>query len=201
MKITAYVLDRDEETGAIAQLANQYSEGDNVRYGDGDLEIGVVTDIYENDISWPERDEDISGSASSPIYIVSVAEGGSRPFKASDIAMAGSDVFKPEGEADVEDPVESAKDESEELAAEMEEFSDVEELTSIPGVDDPGVGWDDYPDSWEDAERPARIIFLDMWSSVGASFTGAKQEFGSDRMAASTKDTALGTEQWRSWSD
>lgn len=79
-----------------------------------------------------------------------------------------------------------------------------EELINIPGdvVEDPGVGWSDYPPSWEKAEKPARLILLDAWTSLGGTFTTCRADMVGDisrpsRFCASMKDEVLQTERWR----
>lgn len=71
-----------------------------------------------------------------------------------------------------------------------------EELVSVPGVDDPGVGFDSLPDGW------TRATVLDAWASLGGTFTTCRAEMTGEirspsRFCAAFKDEVLRTELWR----
>jgi hypothetical protein len=73
-----------------------------------------------------------------------------------------------------------------------------EELLNIPGVDDPGVGFDSDPNGW------TRKSYLDAWASVGGMWRTCYprmiRHFGPNmakRWCAALKDEVLGTEEWR----
>lgn len=73
-----------------------------------------------------------------------------------------------------------------------------EELLNIPGVDDPGVGFDSLPDGW------TRKSVLDAWTTVGGTWRSCRarmlRHFGNymaKRWCAALKDEVLGTERWR----
>jgi len=79
-----------------------------------------------------------------------------------------------------------------------------DELIDVPGVDDPGVGWDEYPDSWEESEQPNRLILLKAWSSMGGTWRGCFREMTTNmtprrarKLCSSMKDEVYGTEEWR----
>jgi len=83
-----------------------------------------------------------------------------------------------------------------------------EELIDIPSVDDPEVGFSDWPDSWEESEQPARLILLKAWASMGGTWRACFREMstnmtprGARRLCSSMKDEVYGTEMWRSFSD
>jgi hypothetical protein len=139
----------------------------------------------------------VAGSSDSPTYVVALAEGGVKPFKASDLQELGRNTLLSDPDVD---PVETLDKESEDLALGAR-YDGVEELLSIPAVDDPGVGWDSYPDSWEESPKPNRLILLDAWTSMGASWRGAYKELKSKRLASSMKDEVYLTDMWRSWSN
>lgn len=198
------------------QEGDEFDEGDTVVYDD-DGHVGVVTGKLTETLEWPVGDEgteEIEASSDDPVYVVARETGGAAPFRGDELdSISEDEAF---GDIDV-DPVETAE------GAEMsfiyslmddpmdyEELQEVKgrirqrraELIDIPGVDDPGVGWDSFPDSWEESEKPARLIFLDFWTTVGATFTGCVSRLSGrigriDRFCASAKDTALGTERWR----
>lgn len=80
-----------------------------------------------------------------------------------------------------------------------------DELIDVPAVDDPGVGWDEYPDSWQESEQPNRLILLKAWAAMGATWRGCFREMSSEmtprgarRLCSSMKDEVYGTEKWRS---
>ena len=90
--------------------------------------------------------------------------------------------------------VDWAKRKIEEAGLSLEE----DELINIPGVDDPGVGFDSDPRGWD------RSSYLDAWATVGGTWTSCFARMTlhfSPRMAkrwcAALKDTILGTEKWR----
>lgn len=199
----------------------EFSEGDMVTYGDD--QIGVVVSKMTSSFEWPsesvpeeeqaevEDDEEVDEGMSkldagddNPIYVVARASGGSQPFRGEDLNKLD------------EDPVPDEKTDPEDIAdAEMapmyafmkdpysiEEFHRVAELANIPGVDDPEVGFSSWPDSWEESEKPARLIALDAWSSLGGTFTSCVADMTGDisrpkRFCAAFKDEMLGTERWR----
>lgn len=80
---------------------------------------------------------------------------------------------------------------------ELSQYS-AEELLNIPGVDDPGVGFDSDPNGWD------RTSYLDAWASVGGMwrtcYPRMVRHFGPNmakRWCAALKDEVLGTEEWR----
>lgn len=82
------------------------------------------------------------------------------------------------------------------------------ELIDVPNVDKPGVGFDSWPDSWREADEPARLIALRAWANMGGSWRGCFREMTTEmtpmrarRFCSSFKDTIYGTEQWRQFSD
>lgn len=73
-----------------------------------------------------------------------------------------------------------------------------EELLNIPGVDDPGVGFDSDPNGWD------RTSYLDAWATVGGMWRTCYprmiRHFGPNmakRWCAALKDEVLQTEEWR----
>lgn len=73
-----------------------------------------------------------------------------------------------------------------------------EELLNIPGVDDPGVGFDSDPNGWD------RTSYLDAWATVGGMWRTCYprmiRHFGPNmakRWCAALKDTVLQTTEWR----
>lgn len=75
---------------------------------------------------------------------------------------------------------------------------DLEELLNIPGVDDPGVGFDSDPNGW------TRKSYLQAWATVGATWRSCRarmlrhfSNYMAKRWCAALKDEVLGTERWR----
>lgn len=186
----------DEETEAawndimnVDALQGQYEPGEWVSTPDGDA---MVDDrVTEGTVDGMEASSD------SPVYAVAMLDEAEVNFyRASDLeATDGPSV-------DVDDPTE-----------------DLEAMHNIEDAIDTGsealqFGDFDYPDSWEEATTPARVILMDAWSSMGGQFDcggacckGTMAESGmtgraSDQFCASMKDAALGTHAWRGgWAD
>jgi hypothetical protein len=151
------------------------------------------------------------------VFVVSLETGGTGLFASEDLdQVPEEDAFK---DIDV-DPVGEVEDA--ELGQAYEEVSEaelakayteldgcaecvVEELVglNVPFAEDPGVGWDSYPDSWEEADAPARKILLDAWTSFNPpSFRGCRREMRGkvrrvNAFCASMKDTVYMSENWR----
>jgi len=189
----------------VASLGNRYEVGDWVAIGDG--EYGLVVDVNTESFEWPEaEDEEISASDRRPVYIVAQGAGGSAPYHASELSKTDRDtVFNGDPP---EDEVDKGLEETdqENLSDVYEGEHAVEELTVAPGVDVPGdIGFSSWPDSWEEADQPARLIALDAWTSMGpppASFTGCTRTMkgkvsSPDRLCAAYKDEVLGYTHWR----
>lgn len=189
---------------SVASLES-FSEGDWVEYSEGNY--GVVVGKLSGGLEWPtgeEETEKVEVDEDENVYVVARASGGSKPFTADDLNGAersdviDTDDVPDEPEEDIDDAAMSRAYYVADAPYTAEELMNARaELVSVPGVDDPGVGWDSYPDSWEDADVPARLILLDAWTSMEASFTGCVAEIGSKRVCASMKDQVLGTTRWR----
>lgn len=156
-------------------LANRYSEGDIVNTPDGD---GVVVAVWTD--SW----EDVEASEDSPAYTVALVDGGFDHYQASDLEATEFDT------PDDVEPVEEAKAANDVMSATM---SDAELDT---------LDWT-MPDSWRESTKPARLILLDAWASMGGQFDCGggccMGELKSERLCAAMKDEVLGTEEWRGW--
>jgi len=207
-RITAYTV-RDNDGCTVATIGSldsircasleDFSEGNWIEYDDG--QYGVITGIVDGPLEWPGRDEPIPDQGDGKqIAIVARESGGAKPFTFDEIEKAErSDVFDdPDA---VPDEPESGIDDAElhtsYYAIDNPYTCSCEELLNVPGVDDPGVGFDSWPDSWRKADEPARLIALDAWSSMGGTWRGCFAEIGSKRLCAAFKDTILGTEEWR----
>lgn len=200
-----YTLARISE-GAVASLED-INEGDWVEYSDGNY--GVVTGKVDGPLEWPVGDEETETipdqGDGKQIYIVAKVDGSTQPYTADEISTVDRNTVIGDEDEMPDTPEEDIDDAEMAVGYRMLDGARVAELhrrplaelISVPGVDDPGVGWDSYPDSWEKSEKPNRLILLDAWSSMSGTFTGCMSEIGSRRICASMKDTVLGTERWR----
>lgn len=204
MSNKTYTVGRIEESDSVASLQS-YEEGNWIEYGDG--QYGVIVGKLKGPVDWPKGEEETEeiGDAGEWVYIVGRESGGSKPFATDEITKADRDDVMGDDEEVPENPIEDI-DEAE-MSAVYYRISDpydydelqsgLEELINVPGVDDPGVGFDSWPDSWRKSEKPARLIALDAWSSMGGTWRGCMAEIGSRRLCSAFKDEILGTERWR----
>lgn len=187
----------------VAEL--EISEGNWVEYSEGNY--GAVTGVVEGPLEWPTGEDETEkvGESGEDVYVVARVSGGSKPFSADEISEVDRETVIGDEDEMPDNPEEQL--EEAEMAVGYKMISDgrvaelhhkpVAELLNVPGVEDPGVGFDSWPDSWEKAEEPARLIALDAWSSMQGTFTGCMAEIGSRRICAAFKDEILGTERWR----
>jgi hypothetical protein len=182
----------------IAELA-EWSEGDIVEIDPGGT--AVITSLMTENFDFPTSDgvQELEASEEKPIYVVGT-EDGLRAVSEDDIGGEGSFPDGPGGKDAAKDLAQNGEEAS--VYSKMDDPYSIEELINIPGVDDPGVGWDDYPDSWKDAKKPARLILLDAWSSLGGTFTTCRADMAGEisrpsAFCASMKDEVLQTEAWR----
>lgn len=192
--------DTDAEKASDAtEKATQYEEGDVVEYDD-EGHIGAVVAVMTEDFTVPVGDEDeddVSASDDSPVYVVARETQGFDTFQAS--ALSGGEI--PAHDADVDDMSEA---EVEASYADLDSNVDPNSKTGgeVLRILEKDVGWDRYPPSWRNSNIPARVIFLDAWTSMGATFRGCVAEMTGEvatprDFCASMKDEALGTLRWR----
>jgi len=157
-----------ESFGLPSGNARRYSEGDVVQTPQG---VGVVVEVRTK--SFEGKDGEVDASESSPTYVV-----GLKDERVGVGFYSASELSEGEIETDVANPVEDAGKVS---------------------ANNAGVTANDWsmPESWRDADTPARLILLDAWASMGGTFTKARQELGSARLAAAMKDEVLQWEGWR----
>lgn len=192
-------------SGSATAELQEYSEGTWVEYSDGNY--GTIVSKVDGPVDWPTGDEETEtvGEDGETVYVVARVSGGSKPFTGDEIDEVDRDTVIGDEDEMPDEPEEDLDDA--EMAVGYRMVSDanvvelhnrtVEELINVPGVDDPGVGFDSWPDSWEESEKPARLIALDAWTSMGGTWTGCFAEIGSRRLCAAFKDEMLGTERWR----
>ncbi|SEO70912.1 hypothetical protein SAMN05216388_101767 [Halorientalis persicus] len=147
--------DATEETGETsAQLATRYEPGEDlVQTPDGlGLVVETITETREIDEGEDIPDR-VEASSESPTYVVTLADADPPLgfYKASDLSAADVD-------ADV-NPLDELGGEEAEMACAEAELGD----------------WSP-PESWEEADLPARAIGLKAFASMGGDFEGCESE-------------------------
>lgn len=157
-----------QETFREAYLGNRYRAGDDmVETPDGvGLVVEAITSSREIDAEDAEEiPETVEASTDSPTYVVAVPT--SDPpvglYKASDLSMADLS-------ADVDALGSLAEDEA--AAAALADCGCGEHEAQL-------ADWSP-PQSWRDADVPARVIALDAFSSMGGDFDGCKREMSGE---------------------
>jgi len=167
-------LKQDVTKYRIRANAQEFSEGDPVDTPDG---LGVVVEVRDEDFDGP--DGAVEASEDNVAYVVGLEDEsiGAAVFRAGQL----EDTELPE--TDVEEPIEDVKEDNDTSS------------NSVTAND-----WT-MPDSWVESEKPARLILLDAWASLGAQFDcgGAccMGELRSRRLCAAMKDEVLLWEGWR----
>lgn len=219
-------------------MAEHFEDGDVVSTPDGKGVVSGTFDGNITWPPGSEEGETIEGSPDNPVYIVALVSGGSKPYRGEELESAefdGPDVSDEDVQEvaqdvteaslpslyDKVDDVESLEAMHSEMAgmvrvsnvAELSRHRGTSEMTyteliNVPGVDDPKVGFSDWPDSWEESEQPARLIALKAWSSMGGTWRGCFRDMSEEmtprasrKFCSSFKDEIYGTEMWRSFQD
>lgn len=167
-----------------AQAATRYSEGDKVEVNGT---RGVVTEVRTSSFEGP--DGDVDASDNRPAYIVATVDGA--------VVARASDLSKSDWSTDQDDPTGDLAQQAEAMNVD-------------PDADDTLEAGDfDYPESWKEADTPARLLLLDAWSSMGGQFDcgggcchGEMMQSGMSKRAAAQfcaamKDKVLGG--WEGW--
>ena len=162
---------------AVRANADGYAEGDPVDTPKG---VGVIAGSYTETVSYDG--ETWEASPESPVYEVVLAT--EDPpfwfFKASDL----------EALDDISTGVESPE---EDLAA----MGDRTNAASDDAASRANLGFRSWPDWWEDADTPARLIALDAWTSLGGTWRGCFAEIGDREICSAFKDEMYQTTKWR----
>lgn len=178
---TLTVVERESDEVTLVDTLQADSEGDVVELPDGGK--GVI--VMEGGEDVQIDDESV---AEGEVVVAYASEQGYTIVDADDLTSASFDI-------DEDADPEAVKD-----AMAADAYADLEEPESEAAIDvlvGTGIGFDTWPDSWEDADTPARIIALDAWSSLGGTWTGCMAEIKSKRVCSAFKDEILGTTQWR----
>jgi len=196
----------------------EFSQSDRVDTPDGPaLVLEVKTEAFEMPVGVNEEGdtetEDVEASSDEPVYIVGLMSGGNAAYDEGQVSSYDG-TFSDKEDADPGDlagkaemaevyshtdkpyDMEELQKAKERVLCSRHGVDDVEELVNIPGVDDPGVGFDDLPEGWN------RASVLDAWTSLGASFTTCRADMVGEirsptRFCAALKDEVYGTELWR----
>jgi hypothetical protein len=177
------VYDRHKEAASAlggpttAELAS-LTESDPVTTPDG---RGVIVDVHEGKFEF----QGDSYEPDTTLYVVATEEGAG-VYEADELKEEDwTEDIDTGGPEDLEEAA---------LAADYAALADPFSAEEVEALLD--VGFDSWPDSWEDADIPARLIALDAWTSMEASFTGCMSEIGDARVCAAFKDEML---QWTGW--
>jgi len=161
-----------------AELAG-LAETDPVTTPDG---RGVIVDVHEDEFEFAGESYQPDGT----LYVVATEEGAD-VYESDD--LEAEDWTTDIGTGGPDDLEEAA------LAGDYAALADPFDADEAEALLD--VGFDSWPDSWEDADVPARLIALDAWTSMEASFTGCMKEIGDAGVCAAFKDEILQTTGWR----
>ena len=182
-------------------------------------QYGYVMEIHEDDFRWYDEDEDAAIDVEvgdDPVYIVGMSplEAGAHPFEEDVLTLADEDEILDGLEidpdpADAEEELEEAHREVygdlDDILERTNVLSDTEELVStanVPGITRNQMGLQPWPYSWRNSNKPARLIAMDAWLSMGRSFRGCRRSvIGSirnpNRFCAAFKDAIYGHTYWR----
>jgi len=172
--------DRVRDAFNDAYLSRQYAEGDVVQSPQG---LGIVSGVETE--SFEGKNGEIDASSGSPTYVVALKD-----------ARVGVGFYSAAELDSAEMPDTGVDDPTAELAATYGDHS-----LAAMGEADLAETTFGIPDSWQESDKPDRLILLDAWSSMGGTFRGARKELGSNRLAASMKDRVLQWEGWRNGGD
>lgn len=179
----------DDVDEATRRNANRYSQGDPVSTPQG---VGVVIEVMTS----PDEEAEIEASESSPTYAVAVEDGrvGVEFYKASEIHSTELNTPVDNPAADIQE--EATRSNS------IEEYIQ-RAIARFRGNADGRFSW---PDAWQEADAPARLIALDAWSSMGGDVESCISEMRGSiadpgRFCADFADRLYGTDYWRgdSW--
>ena len=180
--------------------------------------LGFILETHTDDFNWIDPDEnqgmtvEVADGESVHIVGLSHTNAGAHPFYDDQLKIVDRDEVL--GDMDVDGSPDEMADEENATGgdADTEQWdtekavsgtTTVEELAPVnsPLTDRGNIG-PPWPPSWEDANKPARLIAMDAWISMGRSFRGcrrtmAKSMANPNRFCARYKDSIYGHTYWR----
>lgn len=170
--------------GAAAADANaSLTPNDKVDTPDG---RGVILDVHEGEFTFKgEQYEPGDGK----LFIVATEDG-------SDV-YSRDEISASRWTTGVDDPASDISQDTVNVAAGSASRTTMADVLSFLTGESPDIGWTSYPPTWQKADVPARLILLDAWASMEASFTGCMEEIDNREICASMKDEVYGWERWR----
>jgi len=199
------------DTDALpAGIEDAHSDDDNT---DGEFDYtkyGFVVEKHTDNFEFYDAGEDatvtVTASSDSPVYVVGLApaNAGSHPFSADVLTKVNEEniLGNARSDTDLADAAEEMRDRhmlpgSDQTVAELEVAPE-----DVVGITRNDMGLAPWPESWREADKPARLIALDAWTSMGGTFRGCRRSvIGNTRnpngLCAAFKDSILGYEGWR----
>ncbi len=179
----------------FGRLNQQYEEEDKVNTPDG---RGFVVDVLTEGFD-VEGEEKVEASEESPTYVV-VIEDENKAFG----YYKADDLEKEDWDSGVEDPVSDLKEVGDEDRENILKVRIEEVLAAVRKNQEGHFTW---PESWRKSDKPARLIAMDAWLSMGASGVSScirtmRGEVASpERFCADFADRLYQWEYWRgdSW--
>ncbi len=172
--------------------------------------MGTIVELHTSEFSL--GDTTFEGSQDEPLYVVATDQA-TYIVDESEIRQENwesvdeSDDAEPTPEALAEDGemnenyanIEGTTDPHPDQTPTVNKVNEIQGEIDVGGA---GTGFDSYPDSWEESDTPARMILLDAWASMGASFDGCQREMRGEigrtaPFCAAMKDEVYGTTSWR----
>jgi len=182
--------------------------------------LGFLIETHEEDFNWIDVEEDegttVEVEDGETVHIVGLSHtnAGAHPFFADELDVVDRDEVL--GDMDTDGDVEDVAEEDDQAETHDDDEAEnwnatkqipgettVEELAPVnsPVTDRGNVG-PPWPESWEDSNKPARLIAMDAWNSMGRSFRGCRRTMvksmpNPNRFCARYKDSIYGHTYWR----
>lgn len=185
--------------------------------------LGFLLETHTDDFNWidPEEDEGMTVEVDEgeTVHIVGLSHtnAGAHPFFEDELEVVDRDDVL--GDMDIDPDVGDVAEEDDETDTDGDEDEEenwdstppivgtttVDELAPVnsPVTDRGNVG-PPWPPSWKDSNKPARLIAMDAYNSMGRSFRGCRRTMvksgirNPNRFCARYKDSIYGHTYWRS---
>jgi len=172
--------------------------------------IGFIIDIHEDNFTHYDEDADegieVVVDDGETVYLVGLGliDAGAHPFYAEDLEPLDRDDVLGDMDVDAEpEDVEEAMDMStEEASGQLDAVELQAGVSDVPGLTRNQMGLQPWPYSWRNSNKPARLIAMDAWISMGRSFRGCRRSVvgnirNPNRFCAAFKDAIYGHPYWR----